>query len=94
MLTSTGRRPQQILPAILLQGSVEHLLDLLVFHRPAEFSQLSQPSLEVLELMLVEERLRSEFCATLVGQLELVDIGQPRRQGVLFRIAYLGECPR
>ena len=85
--------PQQILPAILLQGSVEHLLDLLVFHRPAEFSQLSQPSLEVLELMLVEERLRSEFCATLVGQLELVDIGQPRRQGILFRIAYLGECP-
>ena len=71
----------QVHPLSVLQGSVEHLLDLPIFHRPAEFSQLSQPDLDVLELMLVEERLRSEFCAALVGQLELIDKGQPRRQG-------------
>ena len=89
-----SRHLQQVHPFSLLQGSVHHVLDLRIFHGPAEFSKPSQPDLEVLELMLAEQLLRSEFFAALVGQLELVDIGQPRRQGVLIRIAFLGEDPR
>ena len=73
----------------VVQGGVEHELDLLVLHGPSELSKLAQPSLEEFELRLCEELGRSECRAALLGQLEPVDIGKLRCQSLLVRIAFL-----